>query len=155
MGRTFSANCQFSDNVSEGCCALLRNRVHMAHKILSTFLYFFKKQIAEVPSSLPVTIKLPATQFQRFLVMMAKRIVGLCGQKRETVPAFFHFWVSEHRSDYSWHFRGIYCYLARAIVGMRPPEGRGHVFNGPELLKEDPSDTEPCSHVYIISHCFR
>lgn len=62
MGRTFSANCQFSDNISEGCCALLRNRVHIAHKILSKFLYFFKKQIAEVPSSLPVMIKLPVTQ---------------------------------------------------------------------------------------------
>lgn len=38
---------------------------------------------------------------------------------------------------------------------MGPPEGRGQVFNGPELLKEDTSDTEPYSHVYIISHCFR
>lgn len=56
--------------------------------------------------------------------------------------------VSEDRSNYCWHFRGIYCYLARFTVGMKPPEGRVHSFI--ELLKEGTSVTEPYFHLCVF-----
>lgn len=57
--------------------------------------------------------------------------------------------VSEDRSNYWWHFRGIYCYLARFTVGMKPPEARVHSFI--ELLKEGTSVTEPYFHLCVFS----
>lgn len=57
--------------------------------------------------------------------------------------------VSEDRSNYWRHFRGIYCYLARFTVGMKPPEGRVHSFI--ELLKEGTSVTEPHFHLCVFS----
>lgn len=34
---------------------------------------------------------------------------------------------------------------------MKPPEGRGQPFSGPELLNGGTSVTGPCSHLYIFS----
>lgn len=77
---------------------------------------------------------------------------GMCGEREGTwsAPAFFNIAVSVHRSNYCWHFRGIYCCLAGVTVGMKPPEGRSQPFNGPMLLKRDKSGVPTTSGTFLL-----